>query len=554
MAFALSLSSAGPASASPDGLVAHWRFNEGSGSIAHDESPNNNDGTIYGATWVDGIFGKALSFDGNDYVRVPDSSTFKPDNSLTIVAWVKPEATQDDYASIVSLDYRADGTWDPPFVAYELGASCGMGNSRRPWFRGWEGFYVTSPDALTPDEWHLVVGTFDGSIARLYVDGELKESENYTGLIDYGTSKDLVIGQRSPYSPDQFFKGLIDEVRIYNRGLTQSEISNLYRRPHDPIYIYGNDNFTENNGVVGGSGAENDPYIIENWIISAENANGIEIRNTTAHFVIRNCMVENGGWTYRGIYLYNLTNGKIGSCAFSNNHGGIDMWDSDRNIIKNCVFEKSFWESEDNDYNGIELRSAEHNIISNCIIENSKGIGVVLYESDNNLIKNCAIRNNYWHGIEFWSGSENNTVENCMIENNKHCGVVVGYCGKNIIRESISENNSRHGILLTHSDNCIVSNNISKNNDWTGIRLNYSDNNTLFYNISENNSNYGIYLNDSNNNYAYHNISVNNRKTSFDNGSNYWDNGYPSGGNYWSDYTGEDNYQGENQDVPGSDG
>lgn len=207
------------------GLVANWRFDEGSGNIAHDETANNNDGTIYGATWVDGIFGKALKFDGvDDYVRVAESSTFKPTNSLTITAWIKPEATQNDYASIVSLDYRADGTWAPPFVAYELGASVGTGSSRRPWFRGWEGVYVTSPDALTPGEWHLVVGTFDGSSAKIYVDVELKESATYTGSIHYGTSRDLAIGQRSPYAPGQFFKGLIDEVKIYSGARTADEI------------------------------------------------------------------------------------------------------------------------------------------------------------------------------------------------------------------------------------------------------------------------------------------------------------------------------------------
>jgi len=63
---------------------------------------------------------------------------------------------------------------------------------------------------------------------------------------------------------------------------------------HNPIYIIGNAGFTPANGVVRGSGTENNPYIIENWDISTENTDGIHIRNTTAHFVIRNCHMHDG--------------------------------------------------------------------------------------------------------------------------------------------------------------------------------------------------------------------------------------------------------------------
>jgi len=103
--------------------------------------------------------------------------------------------------------------------------------------------------------------------------------------------------------------------------------------PHDPIYINGNDNFTPANGVVGGSGTENDPYIIENWIISAENAHGIWIKNTTAHFLVRNCVVENGGWFLDGINLDNVVNGRIENNTCENNNHGIYLYNSDNNTL-----------------------------------------------------------------------------------------------------------------------------------------------------------------------------------------------------------------------------
>ena len=81
---------------SDEGLVAEWHFDEGSGSVVKDISGNGNNGTIYGATWVDGKFGKALSFDGmDDYVEITYGS-LSPIGSLsyfTTEAWIKTSDT-----------------------------------------------------------------------------------------------------------------------------------------------------------------------------------------------------------------------------------------------------------------------------------------------------------------------------------------------------------------------------------------------------------------------------------------------------------------------------
>jgi len=78
-----------------DGLVAGWHFDEGSGSVAKDSSGNGNDGTIHGATWVDGKFGKALSFDGeDDYVSVTTPLT-NVENTFTMELWVYPLTTHE---------------------------------------------------------------------------------------------------------------------------------------------------------------------------------------------------------------------------------------------------------------------------------------------------------------------------------------------------------------------------------------------------------------------------------------------------------------------------
>ncbi len=211
--------------------------------------------------------------------------------------------------------------------------------------------------------------------------------------------------------------------------LSVSTVSAEGLTPHSPIYINGNDGFIPANGVTSGSGTSGDPYIIENWDISAENAHGIEIRNTTAHFVIRNCY-SHGNRGHIGIFLDNVINGQIDNVTTENNGAGIRL-----------------------------RYSSNNNIMNSILLDDNLNIELVS-NSSNNIINNCTFYV-YGGGIGIFSGSDNNHI--------------------------------------------------------------------------------------------YHNNFVNNGHT-YDDGTNYWDNGYPSGGNCWSDYIGIDNYQGENQDIPGSDG
>jgi len=279
-------------------------------------------------------------------------------------------------------------------------------------------------------------------------------------------------------------------------------VSSTSLTPHDPIYIEGNDNFTSANGVVGGRGTENDPYIIENWHISAKDNHGIWIRNTTAYFVIRNCVIENGrkeepGGTY-GVLLGIVVNGRIENNTCKNNRMGISIRSSSNNILTNnkCSY----------NVEGIYLENSDNNPIENNQLENNSGEGIGPHQSHNNILINNICLNN------------------------------------------------QHGIILIESDNNTLTNNICLNNKERGIFIEWSsDNNTLTNNTFSNNQ-VGIYLDAySDNNLICHNNFMNNTTQAYDIGTNYWDNGYPSGGNYWSGYTGVDNYRGENQDIPGSD-
>ncbi|UCG68826.1 MAG: right-handed parallel beta-helix repeat-containing protein, partial [Thermoplasmata archaeon] len=181
--------------------------------------------------------------------------------------------------------------------------------------------------------------------------------------------------------------------------------------------------------------------------------------------------------------------------------------------------------------------SSNNNITGNNISSNLE-IGIYLRQSFSNNITNNEILSNNLEGIYLRLSSDDNTI--------KYNNISFNYNGTTIKESSFND---------------IVSNNIS-NNSGSGIRLISSSNSNIITdnNISSNKE-MGINISSSSNNKIYHNNIIDNLNQAYDdtNNGNYWDNGYPSGGNYWSDFDEEsegayDEYYGSNQDILGIDG
>ena len=206
-----------------EGLVAYWNFDEGSGNVLHDVSGNWNDGIIYGAKWVDGISGKALSFNGEDsYVKIPNSPTLNPRNA-TFEAFVYINSyPRHGNASGILFKYKS--------YQVDLGYTLTK-DDKCVWFGIW-GDHLTGGE-LTLRQWHQITVTFSQTgiyegIAKLYIDGKLVVSEVLMDEID-STTNPLIIGYKND-SGGGYFNGLIDEVRIYNRALSADEVSELYNQ------------------------------------------------------------------------------------------------------------------------------------------------------------------------------------------------------------------------------------------------------------------------------------------------------------------------------------
>lgn len=206
-----------------NGLIAHYPFN----GNANDESGNGHHGTLNGPVLTTDRFGNmnsAFYFDGqNDFISILTSLSDFENQHFTISAWVKWE----------------DGAWccggggifditssDEEIDHYAL--TCHNSNIRS---------YINYPDpnnkiqhdttALTDNNWHHVVATYNGAVRALYLDGILLKSEQYNEPILFSAGTKAFIGVNLP-GGDDYFKGKIDETRIYNRALSCNEINELY--------------------------------------------------------------------------------------------------------------------------------------------------------------------------------------------------------------------------------------------------------------------------------------------------------------------------------------
>ena len=205
----------------PD-MVAWWKFDETLGTIAKDSWWNEFHGTVVGATWVEGIKGNALSFDGvNDYVKV-DSVVVQNPLALTIAAWFQKNGNGSNYecvlhqssdASIGSSSYWMGATSDD-YLAATIGANTGVG-----WAAGQTNIKVIL------EEWNYLVASWNGSVVKVYVNGKYIKSYPLTTYVSLTTPTRM--GASSDGSNYQF-NGLVDDVQIYSAALPLSMIQQLY--------------------------------------------------------------------------------------------------------------------------------------------------------------------------------------------------------------------------------------------------------------------------------------------------------------------------------------
>ncbi|HUT28863.1 MAG TPA: LamG domain-containing protein [Sedimentisphaerales bacterium] len=206
-------------------LIGHWKLDEGTGTFAEDSSANDNHGTLQltnagGYSWVSGRIGNAVEFSGGR-VKVPDTDDLKPDtNQVSVTAWIY--IREDMSSGRVVVKGRNDHESyeievnDDDFFVFQFRDGKHSGHTR----------YEVN-DVVWPNDWIHLAGTYDGSTLACYVNGQLSEAKdvnNPYGLARCPNDPGLAIGNE-PDANESPFEGIIDDVRIYDYGLSHAEVA-----------------------------------------------------------------------------------------------------------------------------------------------------------------------------------------------------------------------------------------------------------------------------------------------------------------------------------------
>ena len=211
-----------------EGLVAYYPFN----GNADDQTGNGHNGTVYGATLTNGHLENdngAYNFDGNDYIEIPGNQNLYPGNhDYSISVWIKSSARPSQFMNIV---YNQE-SWSNDAVVLSLSPS-----GQVTWVfhdnNGGGMCRIDTTQTVTDGEWHHISAIRNRSknVSQVYIDSILAgEAQDTNANVVIPLRNKLYIGKRGNIKSERYFNGVIDEVRIYNKALSNNDIQELYNK------------------------------------------------------------------------------------------------------------------------------------------------------------------------------------------------------------------------------------------------------------------------------------------------------------------------------------
>jgi len=203
------------------GLIAYYKFDEGIGDTISNAVGNVNNGIMTNGTWVDGKSGKAVRFSGTGYISFSSPITSSL-NGFTATYWVNLTSfAGSTHPSLQTIYINAQNVYRA--AVDNTGHPVGLFTYQGTLYRN-----QTSSSTLSLNAWHFIAITFDGSTISIYLNGS---PVSITAATHSAPSSNLI----GAFATDRgFVSGSMDDVRIYNRVLSASEIALLYKNPGYP--------------------------------------------------------------------------------------------------------------------------------------------------------------------------------------------------------------------------------------------------------------------------------------------------------------------------------
>ena len=210
----------------PETCVGIWLFDKGSGDVAKDSSGKGNDGKINGATWANkGTFGKALEFDGtDDWVEVPDAPNLNPTKAMSMGCWVIITGNVGQHRDIISKDGESSER------QYLITASDINKFRAHIWTPDGVARHFDGKTSVELNTWYHIAQTYDGSVLKLYVNGQEDDSRDFPGGIIVTKQPVRIGGGANPGAAALHTPGTIDEVAIFNVVLEKEDIQAIMNK------------------------------------------------------------------------------------------------------------------------------------------------------------------------------------------------------------------------------------------------------------------------------------------------------------------------------------
>jgi hypothetical protein len=206
---------------SSPGLVGWWKFDEENGATAHDSSGNGHDGILRGnCAWRNaaGKIGGAIELDGESgYVEIGSSDTFNFTDGITISCWVNAGEVKNEWAAIVT---KGDNAWRLSAMRKQIIPHFSVNDPRLT-------IYLNGSKEASAGRWHHFAGVYDGQQLQIYIDGRPDAKMEWDGRIA-ANDCNVLIGENDQMR-GRYWKGLIDDVRIYSYALSNNDIAAVYQ-------------------------------------------------------------------------------------------------------------------------------------------------------------------------------------------------------------------------------------------------------------------------------------------------------------------------------------